>query len=121
MKSPFPGMDPYIEARGLWPDFHDDLIGEIKRAVAPALPPRYFVRTEVRSYIVLAGADGKEPSPSPPDINVRSPTAGPAPPPGAATAVAEPATGAGPIQMLAFIDERFRENFIEIFDADSEE
>ena len=26
MKSPFPGMDPYIEACGLWGDFHSHLI-----------------------------------------------------------------------------------------------
>ena len=30
MRSPFPGMDPYIEACGLWGDFHQDLIGAIK-------------------------------------------------------------------------------------------
>jgi len=121
MKSPFPGMDPYIEERGLWPDFHDDLISEIKRAVAAALPASYFVRTEVRSYVVLAGTEGKETSPFLPDVNVRSSTPAPAQSAAAATALAEPATGSGPIQMLAFIDERFRANFIEIFDAESEE
>lgn len=26
MKSPFPGMDPYIEACSLWGDFHNRLI-----------------------------------------------------------------------------------------------
>ncbi len=60
MKSPFPGMDPYIEACGLWEDFHDDLIGEIKRALATALPDRYLVRTGDRSYIVLIESEGKE-------------------------------------------------------------
>ncbi len=45
MKSPFPGMDPYIEACGLWADFHDDLIAEIKRSLAARLPERYFVQT----------------------------------------------------------------------------
>jgi len=29
MKSPFPGMDPYIEACGLWGDFHTHLIEKI--------------------------------------------------------------------------------------------
>lgn len=38
MPSPFPGMDPYIEACGLWGDFHDRLIGELERALAAALP-----------------------------------------------------------------------------------
>ena len=44
MKSPFPGMDPYIEACGLWGDFHHDLISEIKHALAQAVPERYLVR-----------------------------------------------------------------------------
>jgi Protein of unknown function (DUF4058) len=29
MKSPFPGMDPYIEACGLWEGFHSHLIDKI--------------------------------------------------------------------------------------------
>jgi Protein of unknown function (DUF4058) len=28
MKSPFTGMDPYIEACGLWGDFHSHLIDQ---------------------------------------------------------------------------------------------
>ena len=32
MKSPFPGMDPYIEASGLWEDFHQGLNGKIVEA-----------------------------------------------------------------------------------------
>ena len=45
MKSPFPGMDPYIEAMGyLWGDFHNELIGEMKRAVSIALPRNYYAR-----------------------------------------------------------------------------
>jgi hypothetical protein len=31
MKSPFPGMDPYIEVSNLWGDLHDTLIADIKR------------------------------------------------------------------------------------------
>ncbi len=29
--SPFPGMDPYLEATDTWPDFHDALANEISR------------------------------------------------------------------------------------------
>ena len=25
--NPFPGMNPYLERRHIWPDFHDGLIG----------------------------------------------------------------------------------------------
>ncbi len=40
MKSPFPGMDPFIEECGLWADFHTKLIGEIERTLAVTLPER---------------------------------------------------------------------------------
>jgi hypothetical protein len=33
MRSPFPGMDPYIEASGVWEDFHHNLITEIQPLV----------------------------------------------------------------------------------------
>jgi len=44
-------MDPYIEMSGLWDDFHAELIAEIKRAIAPQLPPHYAVRTGERYYV----------------------------------------------------------------------
>ena len=55
MKSPFPGMDPYIEACGLWEDFHASFIGEIHRTLAAALPERYIARLGERSYISVVG------------------------------------------------------------------
>ena len=51
MNCPFPGMDPYIERCGLWDDFHPDFIGQLKRSIAPQLPPEYAVRTGERYYI----------------------------------------------------------------------
>ena len=121
MKSPFPGMDPFIEDRGLWPDFHDDLIAEIKRSLAVRLPDRYFVQTGERSYIVLAGADEKETKPMYPDVALeKSPPVGQSANPGGARAVVESALETGGIPMRAFIDEHFRENFIEIYEADPE-
>ena len=60
MRSPFPGMDPYIEACGLWGDFHHDLISEIKNALAQAAPERYLVRAGERSYVVLVEEGHRE-------------------------------------------------------------
>ncbi len=121
MKSPFPGMDPYIEDRGLWADFHTKLIGEIERALAPLLPERYFIQTGERAYVVLAGTNGKEERPFYPDIRVvaaleqeRIPDAS------GRVAVVEPAAEIAAVTMRAFIDEHFRENFIEIYENDSE-
>lgn len=51
MQCPFPGMDPYIETSGLWDDFHASMIAEIKREIAPQLPPHYVVRTGERYYV----------------------------------------------------------------------
>jgi hypothetical protein len=121
MKSPFPGMDPYIEARGLWGDFHPGLIGEIHRALAAVVPDHYLVRHGERSYVVLAEEEGKVSHPFLPDVGVTSPMAhGPAPPPRSATAVVEPAAEEEVVSMRAFIAEEHRESFIEIYEADPE-
>jgi len=53
-------MDPYIEASGLWGDFHDSLIAEIKNALADCLPDRYIVRSGERSYVVLDATNGAD-------------------------------------------------------------
>ena len=91
MKSPFPGMDPYIEGRGLWADFHDDLLVKIKDALAPTLPERYFIQLGERSYVVLAGTDEKEERAFYPDLGVEAAQGGRAPKAGGRTAVAEAA------------------------------
>jgi hypothetical protein len=56
MPSPFPGMDPYLEHRLLWPDVHNALVAAIRNALAPRLRPRYVVCLEERTY--LAEPDG---------------------------------------------------------------
>ena len=33
MPTPFPGMDPYVEQPGLWPDVHNGLIAELRNAL----------------------------------------------------------------------------------------
>lgn len=51
MPSPFPGMNPFIEDRDLWRDFHANLASEIQRQLAAQIRPRYFVRlTPRRTY-----------------------------------------------------------------------
>ena len=57
MKSPFPGMDPFIEGCGLWGDFHRGLIGEIRRYLSDMLPDQYVVRAGEREYFVYS-SDG---------------------------------------------------------------
>lgn len=52
MPTPFPGMDPYLERAGLWPDVHNGLIAAVRDYLAPLLRPRYFVSIEERTYTV---------------------------------------------------------------------
>lgn len=52
MRSPFPGMDPYLEHPSLWPDVHNSLIAAIRDDLASRLAPRYYVGLERRAYLL---------------------------------------------------------------------
>ncbi len=51
MPSPFPGMDPYLEKPGFWPDVHHMLISGCREQLGAQLRPKYIVRIEERTYI----------------------------------------------------------------------
>lgn len=55
MPTPFPGMDPYLEQRALWPNVHNSLITALRDDLAPRLRPHYFVAVEERTYIDGSG------------------------------------------------------------------
>lgn len=57
MKSPFPGMDPYLEHHTLWPDVHNSLIIAIRDAIVPLVAPDYYVSVESRAYIIKTEGD----------------------------------------------------------------
>ncbi|MBI1914348.1 MAG: DUF4058 family protein [Planctomycetes bacterium] len=103
MKSPFPGMDPYIEDCGLWGDFHFSLIAAIAKVLAEAAPEHYLVRIGERSYLVLVDEEDKASYPLPPDVRV--------------LATQEDA----PLTMRVFIEEEHREAFVEISEATPEQ
>jgi len=42
MNSPFPGMDPYIEDRLIWSDFHNGLADELRADLNRKIRPNYF-------------------------------------------------------------------------------
>lgn len=50
MRSPFPGMDPYLEHPSLWPDVHNSLIVAIAHNLAARIAPRYYTRLRERTY-----------------------------------------------------------------------
>jgi hypothetical protein len=117
MKSPFPGMDPYIEACGLWEDFHSHLVEKIGERLADAAPERYLVRTGERSYIVLVESQAKKSYAFLPDVSVSSARGRKKSPKRAGTAVAEAVDETEPVIMRPFIPAEHREAFVEIYEA----
>ncbi|MBY0232465.1 MAG: DUF4058 family protein [Gemmataceae bacterium] len=112
MRSPFPGMDPFIEGSASWGDFHAALIARIKGALARAVPDRYFVQTDYRSVIEMIETEGREEYRFFPDVGVHRERGGkPGPRGGMATLPAPP------LSLRAFVSEEVRESFVEIRDA----
>lgn len=44
-QSPFPGMDPYLEAPDLWQDVHTRLMNIFAEQLTPRLAPSYVSRS----------------------------------------------------------------------------
>ncbi len=122
MRSPFPGMDPYIEACGLWEDFHEELTGEIKAALARLIPRHYVVRFGKRSYVALVTSEEiglPQERVSQADVAIAfSPSRRPTQQTSSAAVAELPDVGAetGPLPMRALIEMEFRETFVEIYE-----
>lgn len=50
MQNLFPGMNPFLEQPGLWPQVHNRLIVAIADAITPQVAPKYRVSIEERIY-----------------------------------------------------------------------
>jgi hypothetical protein len=117
MRSPFLGMDPYIEACYLWDDFHHDLISGIKNALAPVLPKHYVVRAGERSYVTLTAKNGADEYRVQADVSIAQ-KRGTATAQSAATALLEETEAdSSPVAMRAMVRTGFREGFLEIREA----
>lgn len=46
--NPFPGMNPYLERRDIWPGFHDRLIALLAESLGPQLPGNYRIDLQRR-------------------------------------------------------------------------
>lgn len=115
MPSPFPGMDPYLEAPEIWPDVHHELISEIRAALNPKLRTRYVARVELRIYI----SDDDDPGRAAlvPDVRVEtSPLRKGAKKPTAATTLAV----TEPLIVPTLVDEEIEEAFLKIIHVESE-
>jgi hypothetical protein len=52
MRSPFPGMDPYLEDSEIWADLHDRLIAAMSDELSPLIAPQYLTRLNRRTYLL---------------------------------------------------------------------
>jgi hypothetical protein len=103
MPSPFLGMDPYLEARSIWPDVHASLITYIRENLQPQIRPKYIARIGER--IQLANFSGSYV----PDVMLVKVIREPAP----TLATAAPLVADEP-QLITGLDEAYREPYIEI-------
>jgi Protein of unknown function (DUF4058) len=114
MPSPFPGMDPFLEEPGLWPDVHHEIISEARAQLGAQLVPKYYVRIEERVYISDENDPGRDVMV--PDVRIAAR-------PGWEDRPFEPRGGtaveiAEPIVVTTLIDEEIREARLEIVDRE---
>jgi hypothetical protein len=110
-------MDPYIEASGLWGDFHSHLIEKIGEKLADVAPEHYLVRTGERSYVVLVESEGQKTHAFLPDVSISAPRGRGRRANKGGTVLAEPGGETEPVTMRAFIQEEHREAFVEIYEV----
>jgi hypothetical protein len=60
MKSPFPGMDPFLELPAYWSDFHATFVNYWREAIADALPPQYEASLGERVYLIERDPDERK-------------------------------------------------------------
>ena len=108
MKSPFPGMDPYLEHPALWPDIHNSLITAIRDSLADQLAPRYYIGLERRAFVMkpddISFIIGR------PDVSVivHKP---------ATTVQKRPLAEAGVVDVEIFMNDEVGEYFLEVHDV----
>ena len=108
MPSPFPGMDPYLEARAIWPGVHAAMITYIHEQLQPQIRPNYIARIGERVQLATVSCSYV------PDVllvkSVREATV-----PYAATI----SPIADEPQIVTTLDEAYRETYVEIVSRDT--
>lgn len=111
----FPGMDPYLEAKLIWPGFHNALVVYIRDQLRPLLQPRYIAAVEDRVFLE------EPPRALIPDVWVREQSSKWS---GGGTSVLEPqvqtqAQNADDPMLIELTDRELHESYIEILDRQS--
>lgn len=115
MQSPFPGMDPYLEAPSLWPDVHHGLISEMQAVLNRRLRPSYHVRLEERVYISDENDPGRKAIIPDLKIVAREPNTH------IGNAFTDPNVAvAEPLTMTTLIEDEIHEARLEVIDSDQQ-
>ncbi len=111
MLSPFPGMDPYLEAPAGWQEFHSRFINTMSDFLVPKVRPRYAVHIE--RYVYVVDVMGEE-SRLRPDVTVAET--------GREGIIAEPQTAATATAVLVPLPEleEVRHYFLEIRELETQ-
>ena len=118
--NPFPGMNPYLESAGFWPEVHNRIIVGLADTLAPRLQPDYGVRVEQR--VVVA----REPYAGNGLAQVRVPdavvfTAAAGAGSRRETTAAEPEPGAAAVAVALPAAELLRQRYLRVLRADNME
>lgn len=108
MKSPFPGMDPYIERR--WRNFHTSMVIYARDRLNELLPPELAAYSEDRVYVE---ADGERIRAIYPDVRVSERNSSGLAPQVSGVAVAQPV-------LIDMETEPVTEHFLRIMEVDGE-
>ena len=112
MPSPFPGMDPYLEAPWRWQGVHARLIADLQETLNRLVRPKYVTQIEERVYVSQEDDPGRETRI--PDVRVMvspKPRESLAPIPESHVAVAEP------IITTTVLEEEIHEPCLRILDV----
>jgi len=114
MRSPFPGMDPYLEDPAFWPDFHATFINYWREEIADVLPGGYEARIGERVSLAEIPPpeewDGRQSKTVVPDISVSHRTAA-----GRSTAAPATTLALEPVQIPLLVDlDEVTETYIRI-------
>lgn len=114
MNSPFPGMDPFLEHRRVWPGFHHRLADEIADRLNSEVGPKYYADVEVHTS--LEDVTIAVPRRARPDVSVIRP----AMPAGGGVAVADLPREEAPVRRAVMAQET-RSRTVKIFLTGSDE
>lgn len=119
MPSPFPGMDPYLEARKPFRNLHNRLASGIHDALNETLPAGYYATVEARPEIGIADDDAAGRTVVP-DVAVLRPARVPAVAHARAAVADDPQTGRARSYEVEVRDEVFSHAFVEVREADND-